>query len=408
MAGDEVASELSSFLESGIYRFPSQNAIFMDPVRVLNDSYTRFKISPSAYYSRFCDSSLKEEGRDAVRVSSGSSARRKKRKRRIHELNQREISAEKRHQATRPFLLRAHEEFLVANDLLSFLCNLKRDGCGSVGNKDSSPVGKDTGPSFVDLGCTWQAPLYEMSLYCCADDNHIDDKGTQLVQCGEGMVVQAFNNLFVNESSDDKVAEFLSHWYIIPRKSCFHMSDLGHIHELIPVQSADGFNLIVIDPPWENGSAHQKSVYPTLPNRYFLSLPVKQLTHTRGALVALWVTNREKLWVFVEKELFPAWGITNATLLYWLKGTDSEHQPAYKPLPGNQVLISIPGHHSRKPPLGKMLSDYIPGPKPARCIELFARELTAGWTSWGNEILHFQESRYFMNKFINTTLKECC
>jgi len=51
----------------------------------------------------------------------------------------------------------------------------------------------------------------------------------------------------------------------------------------------------------------------------------------------------------------------------------------------------------------EMLSDYIPGPKPARCIELFARELTAGWTSWGNEILHFQESRYFMNKFTNTT-----
>jgi len=35
--------------------------------------------------------------------------------------------------------------------------------------------------------------------------------------------------------------------------------------------------------------------------------------------VALWVTNREKLRVFVEKELFPTWGITDVTLLYWLK-----------------------------------------------------------------------------------------
>ena len=59
--------------------------------------------------------------------------------------------------------------------------------------------------------------------------------------------------------------------------------------------------------------------YPTLPNHYFLSLPIKQLTHTDGALVALWVTNREKLRGFVEKELFPAWGVRYVASFYWLK-----------------------------------------------------------------------------------------
>jgi N6-adenosine-specific RNA methylase IME4 len=59
--------------------------------------------------------------------------------------------------------------------------------------------------------------------------------------------------------------------------------------------------------------------YPTLPNNYFLSLPIKQLTHTDGALVALWVTNREKLRGFVEKELFPAWGVRYVASSYWLK-----------------------------------------------------------------------------------------
>lgn len=59
--------------------------------------------------------------------------------------------------------------------------------------------------------------------------------------------------------------------------------------------------------------------YPTLPNRHFLYIPVRQLAHTQGALVALWVTNREKLRVFVEKELFPAWGVTDVTVFYWLK-----------------------------------------------------------------------------------------
>ena len=37
-----------------------------------------------------------------------------------------------------------------------------------------------------------------------------------------------------------------------------------------------------------------------------------------------------------------------------------------------------------------LLSDYVPGPKPARCIDLFARELAAGWTSWGNELSTFK------------------
>jgi len=58
-----------------------------------------------------------------------------------------------------------------------------------------------------------------------------------------------------------------------------------------------------------------------LPNRYFLSLPIKQLTHTEGALVALWVTNREKLRCFIERELFPAWGVSYAATFYWLKVT---------------------------------------------------------------------------------------
>ncbi|GKF41810.1 hypothetical protein Tco_0125152, partial [Tanacetum coccineum] len=45
--------------------------------------------------------------------------------------------------------------------------------------------------------------------------------------------------------------------------------------------------------------------------------------------------------------------------------------------------------------LSEMLHKYIPGSTPAHCLELFARELLAGWTSWGNEPLHFQDIRYF-------------
>jgi N6-adenosine-specific RNA methylase IME4 len=125
--------------------------------------------------------------------------------------------------------------------------------------------------------------------------------------------------------------------------------------------------------------------YPTLPNQYFLSLPIKQLAHAEGALVALWVTNREKLLSFVEKELFPAWGIKYVATMYWLKvkpdGTlicdldlvhhkpyeylllgyhftelaGSEKRSDFKLLDKNQIIMSIPGDFSRKPPIGGIL-----------------------------------------------------
>lgn len=56
----------------------------------------------------------------------------------------------------------------------------------------------------------------------------------------------------------------------------------------------------------------------------------------------------------------------------------------------NSLLVSLT--------VTELLSEYIPGQRPSRCIELFGRELAAGWTSWGNEPLHFQDSRYFLEK----------
>lgn len=45
-----------------------------------------------------------------------------------------------------------------------------------------------------------------------------------------------------------------------------------------------------------------------------------------------------------------------------------------------------------------LLLEYVPGLKPSRCIELFAREIMAGWVAWGNEPLYFQDSKYFVKK----------
>ncbi|TYH11748.1 hypothetical protein ES288_A06G010600v1 [Gossypium darwinii] len=139
----------------------------------------------------------------------------------------------------------------------------------------------------------------------------------------------------------------------------------------------------------------------------------------------IWVTNREKLRTFIEKELFPAWGVRYVSTIYWLKvkGNGSligcldlfRHRPyeclllgycqgkemdsnchsVFRSIKDEHIIISIPGGYSRKPPIGELLLDHVPGVKPARCIELFAREMLGGWVSWGNEPLHFQDSRYF-------------
>jgi N6-adenosine-specific RNA methylase IME4 len=46
---------------------------------------------------------------------------------------------------------------------------------------------------------------------------------------------------------------------------------------------------------------------------------VQELAHPAGALLVLWITNREKLRMFVEKELLPSWGVKDPTVFYWLK-----------------------------------------------------------------------------------------
>ncbi|CAN0922096.1 Methyltransferase-like protein 2 [Linum grandiflorum] len=287
----DTMDQLSTFLQCGIYRFTEAPVVFMDPVRVINTSYSRVRVSASAYYSRFFNSNL--SGHHETELSSTSRKRKRKERKPSHALNERERAADLRHQR----------------------------------------------------------------------------------------MVPVFNNVVINEAGIEVEAEFMSRKYVIPRESCFYMSDLGQIRSLIPADTSSGFNLILIDPPWENASAHQKLMYPTLPSRYFLSLPIKQLVHSDGALVALWVTNRERLRRFVEEELFPSWGVTYAATIFWLKvkpdgsltsDLDLFHHRPYECLllgycdgkgGGSELLqkmgpiedkivISIPGDYSRKLPVG--------------------------------------------------------
>uniref|UniRef100_A0A0R0GMC3 Methyltransferase-like protein 2 n=1 Tax=Glycine max TaxID=3847 RepID=A0A0R0GMC3_SOYBN len=400
MEGEHDDSQkLSLFYESGIYYFDDSNAVFVDPVRVLNRSYHRFTVSPSTYYSRFFKSPTTPNS-----VSSTVSSSLRKRKRKPKEpppLNERELIALQRHQEARPLLLAAHECLLKSTELLNVLKTLKSE---SRCSKKECEGGQQH--SFVDLGRGSPQLEVTLSLRVSDADTHLPPNELEdslSVQCCEQKVLPAFNNLVANDTKDDAVAEILDNCYIVPRESCFYMSDLGQIRNLIPAHADSGFNLIVVDPPWENASAHQKSRYATLPNR-------------------------EKLRSFVERELFPAWGVSYAATFYWLKVkqngswicdldlfhhrpyeclilgyspgkvNNTDNQSKFKPVKNDRVIMSIPGDFSRKPPIGDLLLEYVPGLKPSRCIELFAREIMAGWVAWGNEPLYFQDSKYFVKK----------
>ncbi|XP_071703646.1 methyltransferase-like protein 2 [Rutidosis leptorrhynchoides] len=412
-----INQKLSLFFKSGIYRFEDSNVVFIDSVRVLNLSYSHFRVSSSSYYSRFFEQN--PSGVNQPRVLQNQRKRKRKVKK-PRELNERELAADDRHQRAKPLLMKAHECLLGDNDILMSLGQLRGDDESTV--FDSIVNVANDEQSFVDIGSVWQSKLFEICLYVHPD--YRPQKGFRSDQNCEKRNVPAFESLVANETNSDMEADFLDRKYVMPKQSSFYMSDLKQINGLIPVKDF-GFKLIVVDPPWENSSASQKSKYPTLPNRYFLSLPIQKLSHTDGALVALWVTNKEKLRIFVEKELFPKWGVKYMATHYWLKvkadgsligeldlfhhrpyecvvlgyystkDEDSEFSSKLKSIPDGQVFISIPGDYSRKPPIGELLQEYIPGAKPGHCIELFAREMLAGWTSWGNEPLRFQDSRYF-------------
>lgn len=56
-----------------------------------------------------------------------------------------------------------------------------------------------------------------------------------------------------------------------------------------------------------------------------------------------------------------------------------------------RVIVAVPDAHSRKPSLKELVGDAF-GFREGRyrALEVFARNLTAGWWAWGDECLRFQ------------------
>ncbi len=172
------------------------------------------------------------------------------------------------------------------------------------------------------------------------------------------------------------------------------------------------YNIIYADPPWhynERNNPNTKfsrgvhSHYPTMSTDEICSLSVPDIADENCALI-LWVTfPRLKEGIKVME----AWGFRYVTIAFnWFKTnksgtpffgvgyyTKSNSEIALLGIKGkmkpasnfvSQVVISEREKHSKKPEIVKDKIVELFGDVPR--VEMFARQKTSGWDSWGNEV----------------------
>ncbi|XP_030346246.1 N(6)-adenine-specific DNA methyltransferase METTL4 isoform X3 [Strigops habroptila] len=183
-----------------------------------------------------------------------------------------------------------------------------------------------------------------------------------------------------NSSNCAKIVVLMGQKYLVPPKSSFLLSDVSCLQPLLNYKKK--YDVIVIDPPWENKSVKRSSRYSYLSSWQIKQIPVPALA-APNCLVVTWVTNRQKHLHFVKDELYPHWSVKTLAEWHWVKITgagefvfplDSLHKKPYevlvlgrvrgevketlrksedvRPIPEHKLIVSIPcSLHSHKPPL---------------------------------------------------------
>jgi len=218
---------------------------------------------------------------------------------------------------------------------------------------------------------------------------------------------------------DDGVELDLSS-FIIPEASRYLHGSIVSQRTAFFSDAPSSFNLMLIDPPWPNRSAKRKrGGYHPARNfesiRSLLTLiPVASHLAADG-LVGVWVTNSPQaadLLTSSQGGLFAQWDVELVGEWTWLKVTtqgepivspDSAWRKPWERLLisrkrggqggrpiGRKVIVTVPDVHSRKPSLRQLFEEDGLVPPGYEALEVFARNLTAGWWSWGDEVLLFQ------------------
>ncbi|RYP11034.1 hypothetical protein DL765_007910 [Monosporascus sp. GIB2] len=209
----------------------------------------------------------------------------------------------------------------------------------------------------------------------------------------------------------------------IPEQSHYLLGSIASQREAF-LRTAPRFDLIVLDPPWPSRSVKRKkrggysTAYRMREAGELLSqIPVA--SHLKGdGLVAVWVTNKAAVTDLLTSPggIFSQWGLEPVGEWIWLKITTSgdpivDMESRWrKPwerlliarkigssarLPSQaKVILAVPDVHSRKPSLRGLFKNILPDDYAG--LEIFARHLTAGWWSWGDEVLRFQHRQYWV------------
>lgn len=222
--------------------------------------------------------------------------------------------------------------------------------------------------------------------------------------------------------------------FVIPPHSTFLLSNMKHgLHTLTvlaktltarsPRINPGKFDFILLDPPWPNRSVRHAQVYDTLEREkhnhpFHQALPVVSQHLAETGIVAIWITNKPIIrgWVLQSMnslglELYEEWVWIKTTIKgepvtalngLWRKPYeilllfhhhdqiyDEPHELQAYPDVTRRVIVAVPNVHSQKPCLKELLDPLMP--ENYRALEVFARNLTVGWWSWGNEVLKFNE-----------------
>lgn len=181
------------------------------------------------------------------------------------------------------------------------------------------------------------------------------------------------------------------------------------------------FDFILADPPWTNRSVWRSKKYKTL--EHLFNDPWETIQDVLGkhlapgGLVGVWVTNkaepRRKVltvfqhwnvqlveeWVWIKTtlhgepvtELDGLWRRPYEILLLGRKSysSGSESLTAESSNISRRFMCGVPDLHSRKPSVKELIEPLMPDRSSYQALEVFARNLTAGWWSWGDEVLKF-------------------
>ncbi|KAL8807292.1 MAG: hypothetical protein Q9182_000797 [Xanthomendoza sp. 2 TL-2023] len=188
------------------------------------------------------------------------------------------------------------------------------------------------------------------------------------------------------------------------------------------------FDFILLDPPWDNKSVRRSKTYETPsktdvdPMHILQEMLGKHMAP--GALVGCWITNNSRV-RNAALRAFDFWGVDLVEEWAWLKTTvhgepvcdlDGRMRRPYETLlmgrtadvtfdafdnitatqpTTKRLIVSVPDLHSRKPCLKELIEPMMRDKTSYRALEVFARNLTAGWWSWGDEVLKYNWEAYW-------------